>query len=165
MAEISTVILIAVLIFSALALMALESFIPGVSIAGVIGALVLIIGVSVCWNAFGAAAGIVLLIVSACLAFLVMRMVLRSLKSGRLSRSGLFLKEESPSPVQRTRELPASVAVGLTGTARTALRPSGIAEFEGERLHVTSLSGFVESGAPIRVAQIEGSRILVEFIS
>lgn len=52
--------------------------------------------------------------------------------------------------------------VGRTGTARTALRPAGTAEFGDERLDVVTTGDLVEKGAPIRIVRVEGNRVVVE---
>jgi len=52
--------------------------------------------------------------------------------------------------------------VGLRGRAVTKLRPGGIADFGGRRLDVVTRGTFVEPGAEIRVAEVHGSRIVVE---
>ena len=52
--------------------------------------------------------------------------------------------------------------LGREGTATTALRPTGLGEFDGVRLNVVSEGDFIENGTKIRVTQIEGSRIVVK---
>ena len=54
------------------------------------------------------------------------------------------------------------VFLGREGTATTALRPTGLGEFDGVRLNVVSEGDFIENGTKIRVTQIEGSRIVVK---
>ena len=54
------------------------------------------------------------------------------------------------------------VFLGREGTAITALRPTGLGEFDGVRLNVVSEGDFIENGTKIRVTQIEGSRIVVK---
>jgi len=51
--------------------------------------------------------------------------------------------------------------VGRTGVALSALRPSGIARIEGQRLDVIAEGEFIEAGHPVRVVRVEGSRIFV----
>ena len=51
--------------------------------------------------------------------------------------------------------------VGKTGTTHTALRPAGIAEFDGVKLNVVSDGDFVAAQRPIRVERVEGNRIVV----
>jgi membrane-bound serine protease (ClpP class) len=57
---------------------------------------------------------------------------------------------------------PADSLIGLKGKAVTKLRPGGIAEIGGRRLDVVTRGTFVEPGAPIRVAEAHGNRIVVE---
>ena len=46
----------------------------------------------------------------------------------------------------------------------TALRPAGIAEFDGVKLNVVSDGDFVAAQRPIRVERVEGNRIVVREI-
>ncbi len=55
--------------------------------------------------------------------------------------------------------------LGCEGTCATALHPSGIAVVDGNRLDVVSSGDLIPKGSPIRVVQIEGSRIVVEPLS
>lgn len=52
--------------------------------------------------------------------------------------------------------------VGAVGVATTALRPSGTAIIEDERLDVVSEAGFIEEGQRVRVVRSEGYRHVVE---
>ena len=51
--------------------------------------------------------------------------------------------------------------VGKTGEAMTVLRPSGTAVIDDARYSVVSSGEFIEKGARITVARVEGNRILV----
>jgi membrane-bound serine protease (ClpP class) len=51
--------------------------------------------------------------------------------------------------------------VGVTGTAQTVLRPSGMAELNSKRLDVVAESGMIEPGSAIQVVAVEGARIIV----
>lgn len=52
--------------------------------------------------------------------------------------------------------------VGLAGTARTPLRPAGIAEIDGQRIEVVSQGGFVPAHTPVTVVKVEGRRVVVK---
>ena len=54
-----------------------------------------------------------------------------------------------------------SYFVGRVGQTHTALRPAGIAEFDGVKLNVVSDGDFVNTQRYVRVERVEGSRILV----
>ena len=51
---------------------------------------------------------------------------------------------------------------GKTGTAKTTLRPSGTAVFEGELVDVVTLGEFIQAGSEIIVTSVEGMRVIVK---
>jgi membrane-bound serine protease (ClpP class) len=55
--------------------------------------------------------------------------------------------------------------LGHTGRATTVLRPSGMAEIDGYRLHVVTEGEFLNPGTPLIVTRVEGSRIVVDDIA
>ena len=55
-----------------------------------------------------------------------------------------------------------SVHAGMTGSAKTMLRPSGKADFAGHPVDVVTEGGFIEAGATVRVVLVEGARVVVE---
>jgi membrane-bound serine protease (ClpP class) len=52
--------------------------------------------------------------------------------------------------------------VGRYGTAISDLRPSGVANIEGERMDVVSDGEFINSGSSLEVVRVEGRRVLVK---
>ncbi len=55
--------------------------------------------------------------------------------------------------------------VGKVGVALTPLRPSGMAEFDGERVDVTSVSDFIPAGSTVVVRRVTGGRVEVRMKS
>jgi membrane-bound serine protease (ClpP class) len=51
-----------------------------------------------------------------------------------------------------------------TGTTLTALRPSGVATINGQRVDVVAESGFIERDANVKVVTVEGSRVVVRMV-
>ena len=51
-----------------------------------------------------------------------------------------------------------------SGETITALRPSGMATINGQRVDVVSEGSFIEAGRPIRVVAIEGLRVVVRAV-
>ncbi|SEH60400.1 membrane-bound serine protease (ClpP class) [Halobacillus karajensis] len=51
--------------------------------------------------------------------------------------------------------------MGMEGETITPLRPSGTADFDGERLDVVTEGGFIPSNHGVKVVKTEGSRIVV----
>ena len=52
--------------------------------------------------------------------------------------------------------------VGKTGVTTSALRPAGFVEIGGHRIDVVTQGDMLDAGIPVRVAAIEGNRVVVE---
>jgi len=144
----------------ALALMALEAFIPGVSLAGMAAVGLFGFAAYLCWDVYGVGAAIILIGLAAVFSFLIVRLLMRSMKNGKLSKTGLFMHEgEAPAVKKAAHE--GQIKPGSIGSAQSALRPSGIAEFDRQRVHVISENGFIEKNEKVIATRIEGARIVV----
>ena len=86
--------------------------------------------------------------------------VFRSLPVGRRF-DGLLLEDTQPSWDGYISAAPRSELVGRTGTAATELRPSGVAEIEGERVDVTTDGEWLPAGTAIKVIKAEAMRVVV----
>jgi membrane-bound serine protease (ClpP class) len=75
------------------------------------------------------------------------------------SRSGDSSRSFSPAGAPNYEGL-----VNQTGRASTPLRPSGTAEFSGQRISVVTNGEMVEQGSTVRVVMVEGVRVVVEQI-
>ncbi len=51
--------------------------------------------------------------------------------------------------------------LGKTGLALGTLRPSGIADFDGQRVDVVSEGDYIEPGSAVQVLKIDGNRVVV----
>ncbi len=148
-----------ILLTSGLLLIGLEIFIPG-GVLGVIGALALMGAVALGFSAFpspyGMLSALVILLASAFVLYAWIRFFPRT-RMGKvftLSNSTRDFKASDPH-----RELE-----GLSGTAVTELRPSGIADIDGRRVDVIADGGWISANTPIRVVQARGSIVRVEAI-
>jgi len=54
------------------------------------------------------------------------------------------------------------LAVGMSGRAATPLRPSGKAEIAGRIVDVVARGGFVDTGVPVRLIEVDGFVVTVE---
>ena len=89
---------------------------------------------------------------------------LRSAAKGKLSKSKIILHEtESNAAGYRSTE-DMEVFLGREGVTTTVLRPTGMAEFDGVRLNVMSEGEYVQSGTPVQIVRVDGSRILVRAV-
>jgi membrane-bound serine protease (ClpP class) len=64
-------------------------------------------------------------------------------------------------PRLRPDSIAGDARVGRVGIARTLLRPSGKAEFEGRIVDVVSDGAMIPAGRPVKIVQITGNRIVV----
>jgi len=53
------------------------------------------------------------------------------------------------------------IRTGMTGVARSILRPAGKAEIDGRIVDVVTEGEFLDAGAAVRVLRVEGSRVVV----
>lgn len=145
-----------VLLVLGFALVLVEMHIPGFGAPGILGVLSLVAGVML--FARTATEALVITVIIVALLCIALSLVIRSATKGRLAHSKLVLREVSV-PAVGDNDL--AYFVGRTGEAKTTLRPSGIAEFDGVRLNVVSDGEWIESGRKLRVERVEGNRIVV----
>lgn len=143
------------------ALLVVEVFIPGFGIAGISGAVLLILGIVMTWNSYGTLAGLGVTIVALALAGLSVSISLKSAANGRISRSELILKDTMKPEEDHEME----ALIGKEGVTASVLRPAGIAEFDGVRLNVVTEGSFVSKGVRVCVSRVEGTRIVVKEIN
>lgn len=150
---------VVIIAICSLALMALEALLPTAGMLGLLGAGLIALNIYLCWTRWGVVYAIVLALVCIALSVLIFRAVMKSMKQGRLSRSGLFMKEELPQAVYAAAIIP--VKPGSIGRTVTALRPMGIAELDGRRVHVITEGAFMDVGTEVVVLRAEGTKIIV----
>ena len=142
----------------------LEAFMPGFGAPGLVGIVLEVVTLVLTWNAHGPMATLgLLLIILAALAIAVSTS-LRSLSKGKLGKSKLVLNEtESNEAGYRSAE-DMQVFVGREGTTSTVLRPTGIADFDGVRMNVSSEGDFINAGTKVRIISVEGQKIIVRTV-
>jgi membrane-bound serine protease (ClpP class) len=155
------------LVASGLVLLTVEIFVtPGFGLPGVLGIAALLSGLSfslvgggATWDfILKAASRVIFSLLLAVVASLVLLRYLPRLPFGKklILETGLGAGEGYASPPETDRQW-----LGKAATAVSPLRPSGIAEFDGERVDVVSDGEFIEPGARIVVTRVDGNRIVV----
>lgn len=140
-------------------LVVVEMFVPGFGLPGISGIILLVIGV-----ALKARSPLEALIIAAVIILLLcvaLSISLRSAAKGRLSRSSLVLSDVLKGDASEVSEVDLRFFIGHKGVTQCALRPAGIAEFDGVKLNVVSDGEFIDSGVKVRVERVEGNRIVV----
>ena len=137
-------------------LLILELFVPG-GILGVLGGVAIAYG---CYLAFGLGTlwGISALGLSVVVTVVLVAVFLRSRAARRLVLGG---EEQTSWKAQDTKLVD---LVGKEGTTISPLRPAGLAEIDGARVDVVSDSEFLDAGVTVRVAEVEGNRVVVEAV-
>lgn len=75
--------------------------------------------------------------------------------------SSLVLAETSPTPAEPLAVRESHLRIGDKGQALSPLRPAGTAVFEGNPVDVLTEGEFIAKGEPVEILRVEGTRIFV----
>lgn len=143
------------LLVAGVILLIVEIFLPGM-IAGILGGICLLVAVVLTFISFGPEEGFTLLFAQLVFGVVLFSLWLKFFPRSRLGRA-FSIDLPGVTPATPCHE----ELVGQTGKAVTMLRPSGTAMIGGRRLDVTTEGSLIEAGADIKVAKVEGARIIV----
>lgn len=142
-------------------LLIMEAFMPGFGAPGITGIVLEVITLVMTWFEHGPIATLAMLLIVLLVLAIAISTSLRSIASGRLSKSSLVHADtESNEDGYRSVE-DLAVFMDKEGTATSVLRPTGIADFDGVRLNVSSEGDFIPAGTKVRIIKVEGAKILV----
>ncbi|MDR1357136.1 MAG: NfeD family protein [Tannerellaceae bacterium] len=148
---------IAVIVFLmgiAIALVLLEIFLlPGITVAGIGGALFAIGGVIFAYTV-SASAGHITLVASVATFVVAFAWLLRSKSFNKVA-----LHTNIESKVTSAREL--DIHPGDEGTTVSRLAPIGKADINGITVEAKSTGDFIDENTPIRVIRVDGYNVLV----
>ena len=142
-------------------LLILEAFMPGFGAPGITGVVLEIITLVMTWFEHGPVATLAMLLIVLLVLAIAISTSLRSITHGRLSKSSLVHSETESNEegYRSTQDL--SVFVDKEGVTSSVLRPTGIADFDGVRLNVSSEGEFLAAGTKVRIIKVEGAKVLV----
>ena len=144
------------LILAGLLLLVVEIlFVPGTTLVGLLGFLLVVAGVALSFNYFGQEIGWLTVGGSSVLSGLA---VYGSFKSKLWSRFSL----KSSMTGTAVEIMEGKLEIGQEGKALSNLRPSGKAEFGTIICEVKTRGGFVEAGSSLKVTEISGTSVIVE---
>jgi membrane-bound serine protease (ClpP class) len=148
-----------VLVLIGFALIAVEVYVvPGLNVVGILGILVLIFAIGYAFSSAGMWGGLSTLGGTAVLGGGILY---------AMWRSGAWEEFVLATSMIPGKELPESSQdnraryLGKVGAALTPLRPSGVAEIDGERVEVQTEGGFIAANSQIRVVAIDRRHIFV----
>ena len=142
-------------------LLILEAFMPGFGAPGITGVILEVITLVLTWFEHGPVATLAMLLIVLLVLAIALSTSLRSITHGRLRNSSLVHTEtESNEDGYRSIE-DLAVFQDREGITSSVLRPTGIADFDGVRLNVSSEGDFIPAGTKVRIIKVEGAKILV----
>lgn len=148
-------LLIFILILVGLLLLIVELLIiPGTTIVGIVGFIVMTVGVWGSFVHFGTESGLLVLFATIVLSGLAVYLSLRS-----TTWKKAMLQTSIKSKVN-TKAL--QLEVGDRGKTISRLNPMGKANFNHEFYEVSSFGDFIDENTEVRVVEVDGSKILVE---
>lgn len=147
-----------VLMIVGFVLLVIEMYIPGFGVPGISGTILMVGGIALMQPT--PLQALLLVLVCVLLLGIAFSLAMHSVSKGRLSRSKLVLNEVLGRSEENADD-DLHYFIGKIGQTHTALRPAGIAEFDGVKLNVVSDGDFVAAKRPVRVERVEGNRIVV----
>ncbi|RMH71567.1 MAG: hypothetical protein D6675_06370 [Gemmatimonadetes bacterium] len=152
-----TLLLAVGLIILGFLLILVEIFlIPGLNIFGIIGFFAIIAGFVFSLQ-LGLVYAIPIFIGSIALGIFLVQQIMRTRAWDKI----ILHDEERSEEGYLSADANLERLVGQTGYALTALRPSGTAVIEGQRVDVVTEGIFIEKDAPVKVVNVEGTRVVV----
>lgn len=152
---------IIICVLAGVILLIVEAFMPGFGVPGISGIILLLAGVAMTWYEYGAMVGLGTTVAVLALVGVAISVSLKSVSSGRLSKSDLILNDTETPPSENADM---QLLVGKEGVVKNTLRPVGTAEFDCGKLHVTSDGEYVSEGQKVRIVRVEGTQIFVNKI-
>jgi membrane-bound ClpP family serine protease len=133
-------------------------FVPGVTIVGILGFILIAVGIWISYAALGTETGHMVLATSVLAGGLALFFSFRSDAWSRFALKGSIksrVNEENPHLLE----------VGEEGRTISALRPQGTAMFKERHHEVQTAGTFLPPNTPIRIIKIVANKITVEAIT
>ncbi len=137
---------------------AIEILVPG-AILGIIGGLCLLGGVIAAFVQLGGSGGAVATGLALAIGAVTLYLEFVILPKSRLAKK--FSMTETVSSRSQPEVADRAAVVGREAVAVTTLAPSGYVELEGRRYEASCQSGMVETGARLRVVEVDAFRLIV----
>lgn len=129
-------------------------FIPGTTIAGILGGIMIAVGIFLCYENLGSYYGHINVGIS-----VTSSVVLLFLSFKFKWWNLMAMNKQSDGKLDYTQGI--TLSVGEEGKTTSALRPMGQAEFQNKIFEVTTEGGFMSSGITVKIIKIDKNRIIV----
>lgn len=148
-----------VLFIVGIALLMIELFIPGLGIFFGLGIVSLVL--CIVFQASSVAEALLLILIIGAIVVVFVLLAARSMRRGLLYRSSIVLKDTAQKDQGYIANEDRTRFTGKSGISLTTLRPTGTANFNGEKVDVLTDGEFIPSGTHIEVTRVVGARIFV----
>ncbi len=149
-----TIFFIAVLLLFGLLLLVLEILVlPGL-IAGILGAVFLVMGIGWTWQVYGADYALLTAVITVLIGALA---IWSALKTGFWAR---FSLQDQLNGKMNEIDLE-KISVGDRGAAVSSLRPMGTVRINGIKMEATSEGEMIPPNYPVQVVKIESNKVFV----
>jgi membrane-bound ClpP family serine protease len=153
-----SVTLIIILILLGIVLFLIEFLlVPGITVAGIGGAILMISGVVLGYYFHGATTGNLILLGTALISVLTIYFVLKS-----RTWKKVMLDTKIDGKVNLLDRDSAKINVGDTGVTITRLNPIGKIKVNGEYYEAQAVNQLIDENTPVVVSKISGNKIIVE---
>jgi membrane-bound ClpP family serine protease len=152
----SIALIIIILLLGLLLIIAEIFFIPGTTIFGVAGGVVMVIGVAMMY-AVGTQQGHIALGISIVSILVATVLGFRAIDKGALAARAKIKG--------RVNELDSSLVPGMKGKAITELRPGGKVQFGEERVEVFSYGNYIPRDSQVEITNVTKDKIFVKLTS
>lgn len=147
------------LILAGLGLIAVEVYlVPGFNVVGVFGFVVILFAIGYSFSEAGLLGGTYAIVGTAIVGGGLFYWMWTS---GAWDRFILATNLKGDSTAAARESEHRSKYLGKTGVAMTPLRPTGVAEFNGERIEVVTEGEFIAAGSKVRVVAMDRRRFFV----
>lgn len=134
--------------------------IPGVTFVGIIGFILMAVAVWMSYSEYGSPIGHFVLIGALSLSGIILIRAFRSGFWGAFALKSTLEDAHSPEPGQSESVNP--IFTGMSARAISRLRPTGMADINGEIREVELKDGYAEPGDNLIVTQIDHHKIFVQ---
>lgn len=153
---------IALIILGVLLIVAEVYLIPGFNVVGILGALIMLAAVAMAFMQAGPLGGIIAMLSASGLTGGTLWWMW---KSGAWDRFVLSSNLKSDDKLIARESEHRARYLGKQGIAVTPLRPTGVAEIEGERIEVVTEGDFISAGSRIKVVAMDRRKYFVRLIT
>ncbi len=153
---------VAILLFAAgIVLICIEAFVaPGFGLPGIAGILSLIGGIFLLAESWqGAAVSLVVAVILSCL---IVGISMKNKKTRGIWKKFVLHDKTDNESGYTSPNMDNVSYIGKEGVTITPLRPAGEVDIDGSRVDVVTEGDFIDSGVPVVVTAVDGTRIVVK---